>query len=77
MINALQKLFQSPVFEDEEKTRSAYYINAIVLISIPVIALFFVARVAQGYSPLTQANIILLLLLTALITVWLLVKNGL
>ena len=76
MINALQKLFRLPVFEDEEKTRSAYYINAIVLISIPVIALFFVARVAQGYSPLTQANIILLLLLTALITVWLLVKNG-
>jgi len=76
MINVLRKLFQPPIFEDEEKTRSAYYINAIVLISIPVLVLFFIARVVQGNSPLAVANIILLSLVTVLTVVWLLVKNG-
>lgn len=76
MLNTVTKLFASPIFEDEEKTRSAYYINAIVLISIPVLVLFFVARIAQGNSPFERANIILLGLIAVLALVWLLMKRG-
>jgi hypothetical protein len=37
-----RKYFSPPIFpEDEDKTRSAYYINAIVLVSLPVLSFFF------------------------------------
>jgi len=76
MIIALRKFFAPPVFEDEEKTRSAYYINAIVLINIPVLVLFYMARVAQGNSPFALANVILLGLIAVLTIVWILMKRG-
>ena len=76
MLNTASTFFAPPIFEDEEKTRSAYYINAIVLINIPVLVLFFGARVAQGNSPFALANIILLGLIVVLSTVWFLMKRG-
>src|SRR5258706_1785227 len=76
MINTIRKFFAPPFFEDEEKTRSAYYINAIVLINIPVLVLFFVARVAQGNLPLESANVTLLGLIVVLTVVWIMAKRG-
>src|SRR5258706_16391090 len=76
MINTIRKFFAPPFFEDEEKTRSAYYINAIVLINIPVLVLFFAARVAQGNLPLESANVTLLGLIVVLTVVWIVVKRG-
>jgi GAF domain-containing protein len=76
MLKTFGKFFAPPVFEDEEKTRSAYYINAIALISIPVLVLFFLARVAQGNSPFAIENIILLGLIGVLTIVWILEKRG-
>src|SRR5258706_1603519 len=76
MLNTARKLFAPPVFADEEKTRSAYYINAIVLVSIPALMLFFVARIVQGNPPFAPANIILLGLITVLTIVWILMQRG-
>src|SRR5258707_1503191 len=76
MINTIRKFFAPPFFEDEEKTRSAYYINAIVLINIPVLVLFFAARVAQGNLPFESANVTLLGLIVVLTVVWILAKRG-
>src|SRR5258705_2882809 len=76
MLNTARKLFAPPVFADEEKTRSAYYINAIVLVSIPALMLFFVARIVQGNPPFAPANIILLGLIAVLTIVWILMQHG-
>src|SRR5258706_324431 len=76
MINTIRKFVAHLFFEDEEKTRSAYYINAIVLINIPVLVLFFAARVAQGNLPFESANVTLLGLIVVLTVVWILAKRG-
>ena len=76
MLNTIRTLFAAPTFEDEEKTRSAYYINAIVLISIPALILCFAARVAQGNRPFAAENLVLLSLTAILIFVWVLIKFG-
>jgi len=76
MLQTLGNFFAPPIFTDEEKTRSAYYINAIVLINIPVLVLFFIARVLQGNAPFALANIILLSLIAVLTIVWILMKRG-
>ena len=76
MLNNLKKYFAPPVFEDEEKTRSAYYINAIVLINIPILAVFYLLRVAQGNAPFATDNMILLGLIVVLTIVWILNKFG-
>ena len=76
MLKDFRKFLAPPLFDDDEKTRSASYINAIVLISIPALALFYVARIAQGNAPFALANIILLGLIVILTVVWILMKNG-
>ena len=76
MLNSVRNFLAAPVFDDEEKNRSAYYINAIVLISIPALILFFVARVAQGNRPFASENLVLLSLTAILTFVWVLIKFG-
>lgn len=77
MLNTIRKYLAPPVFpEDEDKTRSAFYINIIVLVSIGVLFLFFLARIAQGNSPFGLSSLILLGLIIGLIVVWVLMKNG-
>jgi GAF domain-containing protein len=76
MLNSIRKFLSPPVFADEEKTRSAYYINAIVLINIPVLVLFFLARIAQGNAPFGLPNMILLSLVAVLTIVLILTRFG-
>ena len=77
MQNPRRNIFSAPVFpEDEAKTRSAYYINAIVLVSIIVLVLFFALRVASGNRPLETPNLVLLSLILVLILDWVLIKTG-
>ena len=77
MQNMLRTYLSPPVFpEDENKTRAAYYINVIALVSILVLALFFGIRVLSGNSPLEVANLILLALIVALLVVWSVMKTG-
>jgi len=77
MINALQKLFQPPIFEDEEKTRSAFYVNAVALINIPILILFLIIRIiVQHVELFGTGNLVVMGLITVMITAWLLGKNG-
>ena len=69
--------FSPSVFpDDEEKTRSAYYLNAITLISISVIALLLFLRLASGTNLLSTPNLIFSGIVFILVIVFLLEKNG-
>ncbi len=76
-LKSLMKIFASPVFpDDEEKTRSAYFINIIVLSNIPILLLFIIIRTSTGADPFGIANMILAAITTILVIVWLLMRNG-
>lgn len=69
--------FSPPVFrDDEDKTRSAYYLNAVVLTSLPVISIFLIFRLFIGTSLLSPSNLILAGIIIVLIIVFLLEKSG-
>src|SRR6266498_2211161 len=73
----LQRFFTPPVFpEDEEKTRVARFINAIVLSNIPILVLFIIVRIATGAEPFGIDNIILMVIIIILAIVWFLMKAG-
>jgi GAF domain-containing protein len=74
----LSRFLAPPVFVgDEEKSRSAGFINAIVLTNIPILVLFIIVRVATGAGELFgPANLILAAIITTLSIVWLLMKAG-
>ncbi len=78
MKNPLSSFLAPPVFAgDEEKSRSAGFINAIVLTNIPILVLFIIVRVATGAGELFgSANLILAAIITTLSIVWLLMKAG-
>jgi len=77
MLNSLSKYFAAPVFaEDEEKTRSAWYLNVIVLSNIPILLLFIIVRTVGGAEPLGIDNLILAAIITILTAVWFLMKAG-
>ena len=77
MFNYFSKYLASPIFvEDQEKTRTARYLNVIVLSNIPILLLFIVARTAMGSQPYGVDNLILLAIITILVLVWLLMKAG-
>ena len=77
MLNSLSKHFTAPVFSDnEEKTRSAGYLNVIVLSNIPILLLFMIVRTATGAEPFGVDNLILAAIITILTTGWFLMKSG-
>ena len=77
MLNSLSKHFTAPVFSDnEEKTRSAGYLNVIVLSNIPILLLFMIIRTATGAEPFGVDNLILAAIITILTTGWFLMKSG-
>ena len=76
MLNTIRRFLSSPIFADDEKTRTASYLNAIVLVSLLGLALFWLARIGQGNAPFQLANLILLGLILGLIIVWILTKSG-
>ena len=73
----LKRLFSSPIFgENEEKTRTAGFINIIVLSNIPILVLFMIVRVSTGSEPFGITSLILLSIIVALTIVWLSMKAG-
>ena len=75
---ALRRFLAPPVFpKDEEKTRSAGFINAIVLTNIPLLVVFIIIRVVTGQGDLFgSANIILAGIIAILSVVWFLMRAG-
>lgn len=72
-----RSIFIPPAFpEDPDKTRSAYFINVLVLSNIPILLLFIIARIATGAKPFATENIILFSIITVLTIVWGLMKTG-
>jgi GAF domain-containing protein len=77
MLNSLSNYFSAPVFaNDEEKTRSAWYLNVIVLSNIPILLLFIVVRTLTGAEPFGIDNLILGAIIAILTTAWFLMKSG-
>src|SRR6266540_1238334 len=77
MQNTLRKFFSPPVFpEDENKTRSAFYINVIALVSIPALVAFLLFRISQGNGLLESSNLVLLALIAILLIVLTLMRSG-
>jgi GAF domain-containing protein len=76
MVNRIRKFLALPVFEDDEKTRSAYFINFIVLTNIPILLAFIGIRVRMGAELFGADNLILMAISTILVIVWLLMRNG-
>lgn len=78
MRNQLLRLFASPIFaDDEEKTRSAGFINALVLSNIPILVLFIIVRTTTGAGELFgPANLILIAIITILTIAWALMRTG-
>ncbi|HMD80894.1 MAG TPA: GAF domain-containing protein [Anaerolineales bacterium] len=75
---ALRRFLAPPVFpKDEEKTRSAGFINAIVLTNIALLVVFIIIRVVTGQGYLFgSANIILAGIIAILSVVWFLMRAG-
>jgi GAF domain-containing protein len=77
MLNSLSKHFAAPVFaEDDEKTRSASYLNVIVLSNIPILLLFILVRTLTGAEPFGIDNLILAAIVAILTAAWLLMRSG-
>jgi GAF domain-containing protein len=77
MLNSLSKLFAAPVFaNDDEKTRSAAYLNVIVLSNIPILLLFILVRTATGAELFGVDNLILAVIIAILTFVWFLMRSG-
>jgi GAF domain-containing protein len=75
---SLRRFFAPPIFpHDEERTRSAGFINAIVLTNIPILVLFIIIRVVTGQGDVFgSANIILAGIIAILTVVWFLMRAG-
>lgn len=78
MLTTIAKFLAPPVFvDDEDKTRTAYHINMIVLFSTPLLFGLFVARVRWGgVSLLDPSSITLLAVILALLVVWVIMRTG-
>ena len=77
MQNRLRSFFAPPVFpEDEEKTRSAFYINALVLTNVPIFIFFAVARIATGAAIFSRENLILLSISLFMLAMWFVMRSG-
>lgn len=77
MQTILRKLLSPPVFpEDADKTRSAFYINVIVLVSIPALVVFLLSRIAEGNGLFETSNLVLLGLIAILSVVLGLMRAG-
>ena len=77
MLNSLSKHFVAPVFaEDDEKTRSASYLNVIVLSNIPILLLFILVRTLTGAESFGIDNLILAAIVAILTAAWFLMRSG-
>jgi len=78
MLKTFLKLFEPPIFpEDEEKTRKARYVNAILLTMIVIVLGFEIGtRAIRGYTGIETIDIILITFAIASLAGWMLLKRG-
>ena len=78
MLSTLRKFLAAPTFpNDENKTRSAYYINAVTLVSAPfVFALVIVRVLIFQISIIDLTNLILLGIVAVQAIVWIMMRAG-
>lgn len=78
MFNTLRQVFAPPIFpDDENKTRSAYYINAVSLFSSLAVFILFLSRVIiLKISPIDLSNLILLGMIGVLGVAWFVMRSG-
>ena len=77
MFYFVKKIFTPPIFDDEDKTRVAFYLNAIVLSTSGLLVLLLIIRLIQGTEPvLSPANIILVAMIGLLLGARYLMKKG-
>lgn len=75
MRNPLIDFFRPPTFPgNEEKTRTAFYLNAITTVAVPLLLALLIARTDFGVDPLS--TIILGVMILLLFATWLLTKLG-
>jgi len=78
MIKAILDFFKPPVFPDnEQQTRSAYYINAVALFSLLVVSILLIVRLIFSADIFTPVNIIFIILDALLLLVFIIEKSGL
>jgi len=78
MLHTLRRVFAPPIFpDDEDKTRSAYYINAVALFSALAVLALIPARVLMLKIGLTDtSNLILLGIIVSLGIAWVTMRAG-
>jgi GAF domain-containing protein len=77
MQSTFQDFLAPPVFsEDDNKSRSARYINTLVLVSMPALVMLILLRFAQGIALFELSNLALVALIGVLFIVWRLMRLG-
>jgi GAF domain-containing protein len=77
MLNTLRRALASPAFSDDEnKTRSAYYINIVTLITAPLLFLLFLGRILLGVSATAPDSLIILGMIVVLALGWWIMRMG-
>ncbi|MBK8428481.1 MAG: GAF domain-containing protein [Lewinellaceae bacterium] len=72
-----KSIFSPPIFpDDQEKTRSAYFINVLVWSNSPILLLFAIIRIATGAEAFGVENLTLFTIIVVLAIVWALMKTG-
>lgn len=78
MLSTLRKFLVAPTFpDDENKTRSAYYINAVTLVSASTMFVLVILRVLIfQISIIDLTNLILLGIIGVQVIVWIMMRSG-
>jgi GAF domain-containing protein len=77
MQNTFQKVLMPPIFaEDDAKTRSAFYLNVILLVSVPALVLFVLVRALEGNGLFESSNLVLLGLIVILSIAFAILRAG-
>lgn len=78
MLNTLRKVLAAPTFpDDENKTRSAYYINAVTLFSASAMFILFIVRVLfLRINVIDLSNLIVLGIVGVQAIVWIMMRSG-
>lgn len=77
MLNTLRNFLAPPVFpHDENKTRSAYYLNIVSLVSAPMLLLLVIWRAITGVAISDLSNLLILGIVIVLGIVWATMRSG-
>jgi GAF domain-containing protein len=77
MFDSIKAIFTPPSFEDEDKGRVAFYLNAITLSTVVLLTLLLTIRLVQGVEAVfSPANIVLISLIFLLFVTRFLMKKG-